>query len=180
MFFKGDLRNKKLVFDILVNLKIKRDDAVIHFAGLKSVEESLDKPLKYWDSNVNTTLSLLEIMDDFECNSIVFSSSATIYKSNEHFKLTEDSIKEPTNPYGHNKLTIERILEDLFISNPKKWRIANLRYFNPVGAHESGYIGENPQIKPTNLFPILLDVAKNKKKNYVYLVMIGQQRMALA
>ena len=170
-FRKGDLRNKKFLFDVFSEFKNMGNNisAVIHFAGLKSVEESLNYPLKYWDSNVNSTVSLLEIMNEFDCNSIVFSSSATIYKPNEDIKLTEDCLKGPINPYGKTKLTIEKILEDVFISNPKKWKIGNLRYFNPVGAHDSGIIGENPQNKPTNLFPILLDVAKNKNKElYIF------------
>lgn len=109
-FRKGDLRNKKFLFDIFSEFKNmgKNIDAVIHFAGLKSVEESLILPLKYWDTNVNSTISLLEIMNKFDCNSIVFSSSATIYKPNKHSKLNEKSLKEPLNPYGNTKLTIEK------------------------------------------------------------------------
>ena len=165
-FRKGDLRDKKFLFDIFNEFKSqnKNFDAVIHFAGLKSVEESLNKPLKYWDVNINSTLSLLEIMNKFNCNFIVFSSSATIYKPQGGVKLKESSPKFPVNPYGYSKLAIETVLENLFRSNPKIWKIANLRYFNPAGAHISGYLGENPLKKTTNLFPIILDVAKNKNK----------------
>lgn len=165
-FRKGDLRNKKFLINIFNEFKNqnKKFDAVIHFAGLKSVEESLKLPLEYWNTNLNSTLTLLEVMHEFKCNCIVFSSSATIYKPQEGIKIKENFPKGPINPYGHSKLTIEVILGSLYRSNPKIWKIANLRYFNPVGAHCSGYLGENPINKPTNLFPIILDVAKNKKK----------------
>tara|TARA_B100001989_G_C24532469_1_gene462411 strand:+ start:95 stop:1150 length:1056 start_codon:yes stop_codon:yes gene_type:complete len=165
-FRKGDLRNKKFLFNVFNEFKkkFKMIDAVIHFAGLKSVEESCNEPLKYWDANINSTLSLLEIMNTFNCYSIVFSSSATIYKPQGGVKLKESSPKGPINPYGYSKLTNELILENLFRSNPNLWKIANLRYFNPAGAHTSGYLGENPLNKPTNLFPIILDVAMSKNK----------------
>lgn len=165
-FFKGDLRNKKLVFDIFSEFKNKEKgiDAVIHFAGLKSVEESLDKPLKYWDSNVNTTLSLLEIMDDFECNSIVFSSSATIYQQQENTLIKENQSLNPKNPYGVTKLVVEKLLNDVFLSDPGNWKIANLRYFNPIGAHASGLIGEDPIFLNTNLFPQITKAALGKIK----------------
>ncbi len=165
-FRKGDLRDKNFLFDIFheFSKQNKKFDAVIHFAGLKSVEDSLKNPLLYWDTNINSTLTLLEVMNEFKCNCIVFSSSATIYKPQGGFKLKESSPKGPINPYGHSKLAIETILENLFRSNSNTWKIANLRYFNPAGAHISGYLGENPLNKPTNLFPIILDVAKNKNK----------------
>jgi UDP-glucose 4-epimerase len=156
-FQQGDLRNKKWL-DEIFEKQISIDnpiDSVIHFAGLKSVIESISKPTKYWDVNINSTLSLLSSMEKFNCNSVVFSSSATIYKPVYKGRITENSLKEPINPYGNTKFTIEKILKDLYISDPKKWRIINLRYFNPVGAHESGKIGEEPLENASNLFPVL-------------------------
>ncbi len=163
-FKKGDLRNKNLLDEIFVEFKDKRNpiDAVIHFAGLKSVEESVNHPLKYYDFNVNSTLCLLDAMKKYECNTLVFSSSATIYDPNYGGKFNETSPRNPINPYGSTKLTIEKILEDLSFSKSAEWKIVNLRYFNPVGAHESSLIGENPIIRPTNLFPLIMKVANRE------------------
>ena len=157
IFFECDLRNNKLLDEIFykqisLNNPIK---SVIHFAGLKSVEESVKDPIKYWDLNINSTLSLLSSMKKFNCNNLVFSSSATIYKPLANEKLQEEAFQEPINPYGNTKISIEILLKDLFLSEKNKWRIINLRYFNPVGAHESGEIGEEPKGKATNLFPII-------------------------
>ena len=166
IFKKGDLKDKdflKNVFNDFTETN-KTFDAVFHFAGLKSVTESVITPLRYWRENLNITLNLLEIMNDFDCNKLVFSSSASLYAPNDKGIFTESSPRNPINPYGKTKLAIEKILEDLFLSDIKKWKIANLRYFNPVGAHESGLIGENPLITPTNLFPIILKVAKGRIK----------------
>ncbi len=156
-FHEGDLRNKEWLDDIFAKqISVgKPITSVVHFAGLKSVEESVLDPIKYWDVNINATLSLLSTMKKYKCNSIVFSSSATIYKPEDGKKLFEISHQEPINPYGNTKITIEKILKDLYLSNKEKWRIINLRYFNPVGAHDSGLIGEEPKGKATNLFPIL-------------------------
>ncbi len=168
---EGDLKNINFVDKVFFDLKklgfpIK---SVIHLAGLKSVNDSINMPLKYWESNINTTLSLLNVMSKYNCINLVFSSSATIYKTSEGLKLKEDASKMPFNPYGKTKLTIEIILKDLFKSNQDEWNIINLRYFNPVGAHPTGLIGENPNIKPTNLFPIISEVAKrNIDKLYIY------------
>ncbi len=170
-FRKGDIRDKKFLNKVFVEFIDNKNpfDCVIHFAAIKSVEESVNFPLKYWDVNLNATFSLLEIMDKFKCNSIVYSSSATIYDPKGQEKLKEKNHKKPINPYGNTKLTIEKILEDLFTSNPKNWKIVNLRYFNPVGAHNSGLIGENPLQKPTNLFPIITNVAKKiNKELFIY------------
>ena len=139
-------------------------DGVIHFAGLKSVRESVENPIKYWDINVNGTINLLKIMELYDCNSIVFSSSATIYGSCEFGSLSENSKINPVNPYGVTKLTIERLLIDVFNSCPNKWRIANLRYFNPIGAHSSGLIGEDCKGQINNIFPLILEVASGRKK----------------
>jgi len=170
-FYKGDLRNTKWLYGIFekqISLK-KPIDSVIHFAGLKSVKESVLKPLNYWEANINTTLSLLSAMDNFGCFNIVFSSSATIYRPIDGEKLYEDSLQKPINPYGNTKITIEKILDDLYKSNKHKWKIINLRYFNPVGAHDSGLIGEEPLNEPSNLFPIIENVVLGKtKKLFIY------------
>ena len=157
IFCEGDLRDKKWVEGIFEKQIYfnKPIESVIHFAGLKSVEESVLDPLKYWDVNIAATLSLLSSMIRFNCNTIVFSSSATIYRPKECEKLFENSLQEPINPYGNTKIAIEKILKDLYSSNKNKWKIISLRYFNPVGAHDSGLIGEEPTGKATNLFPIL-------------------------
>ena len=139
--------------------------AVIHFAGLKAVSESISLPLKYWDSNVSGTINLLKIMDEFNCRNLVFSSSATIYGVNDKKQnLKEDDLKNPLNTYGETKYTIEKILNSLIQSNKKDWRLATLRYFNPIGAHFSGIIGESPRNYPTNIMPIITSVALRKRE----------------
>lgn len=139
-------------------------DGVIHFAGLKSVRESVENPFKYWDINVKGTINLLKIMELYDCNSIVFSSSATIYGSHEFELLKENSKINPVNPYGATKFSIEKFLNDVFNSSPTKWRIANLRYFNPIGAHHSGLIGEDCKGQFNNIFPLILEVASGRRK----------------
>ena len=165
-FYKEDLRNKELVTKIFKENKI---DAVIHFAGLKAVGESVSKPLEYYDNNINSTLVLLEVMKEFNCKNIIFSSSATVYGKPEKLPIKEDSKLSTTNPYGTTKLMIERILKDLYHSD-NNWSIAILRYFNPVGAHESGLIGEDPNGIPNNLMPYIVKVAT---KEYPSLKVFG-------
>ena len=131
-------------------------------AGLKSVEESIRKPLLYWDNNVIGTMNLLKIMKKFDCKTIVFSSSATIYGVVSSDPIDEKCKINPNNPYGHTKAAIEFMLKGIFESSKDKWRIANLRYFNPIGAHDSSLIGENPSDDPNNLFPIICNVAQGK------------------
>jgi UDP-glucose 4-epimerase len=138
-------------------------DAVIHFAGLKAVEESIQVPLRYYHNNLTGTLILCEVMKEFGVRKIVFSSSATVYGNPEKVPITEDFPLSPTNPYGRTKWVIEEILRDLFAADPS-WQIALLRYFNPVGAHESGQIGEDPNGIPNNLFPYIAQVAVGKLK----------------
>ena len=133
--------------------------AVLHFAGLKAVEESVRNPLHYWDVNVNGSINLFRVMDKYRCRTIIFSSSATIYNLSNNDVLLESSEIKPTNPYGSSKATIEKILNDIFLSNKLEWRIANLRYFNPIGAHTSGLIGESPIGVPNNIFPYITQVA---------------------
>lgn len=154
-FYEGDVRDKKLLKEIFKENKI---DSVIHFAGLKAVGESVAKPLEYYDNNIGNTLSLLEIMKEFNCKNIVFSSSATVYGDPEKLPIKEDFPLSTTNPYGTTKLMIEMILQDLYKSD-NDWRICLLRYFNPVGAHESNLIGEDPNGIPNNLMPYILKVA---------------------
>ena len=137
--------------------------AVIHFAGLKAVGESVEKPLEYYDNNVHGTLCLLRVMQKLQIKKLVFSSSATVYGDPEFLPLSEEHPLRTTNPYGHTKLVIEDILRALHASDPS-WSIAILRYFNPVGAHESGLIGEDPQGIPNNLMPYIAQVAIGRRE----------------
>jgi UDP-glucose 4-epimerase len=139
--------------------------AVVHFAGLKAVGESIEIPLRYWHNNITGTLNLLEVMRAHQVYDLVFSSSATVYGHPEKVPLTEDMTGRPTNPYGKTKLTIEQICRDLAASplEQGKWRIALLRYFNPVGAHPSGKIGEDPKGIPNNLMPYIMQVAVGRR-----------------
>lgn len=165
-FKKGDIRDKEFL------QKIFKDayqsgypiEAVVHFAGFKSVRESILEPLKYWENNVYGSICLFNVMSEFNCNTIVFSSSATVYGNSANYPITEESRKNPINPYGHTKAAIEEILGDIFLGTNKTWKIANLRYFNPIGAHKSGLIGENP-INSSNIFPIICNVAKRKESH---------------
>ena len=145
-FYQCDLRDKSKLENIFKNntTESKKIDAVIHFAGLKSVAESINDPLKYFDFNVLSTINLLKIMEKFNCKKIVFSSSATIYGNNgENCNIKEDTNADPVNPYGQSKIVIEKILKNLY-SSSNSWSVSILRYFNPIGAHPSGLIGEKP------------------------------------
>ncbi len=166
---KADLRNFSECFNVFKELNDNdiNIDSVIHFGGFKDVKDSILKPLEYWENNVMGTINLLKVMDSFNCRSLVFSSSATIYNGNFKGKFKEDSPKGPINPYGFTKLNIERILNDLYVSSSSPWRIINLRYFNPVGAHHTGKIGENPLKNPSNLFPAITQAAIGKTKNLI-------------
>jgi UDP-glucose 4-epimerase len=157
---KGDIRDKTLLENIFATYAIK---AVVHFAGLKAVGESVIKPLDYYDNNVCGTLELLSAMRIANVKSLVFSSSATVYGNPATAPIREDFPLSATNPYGRSKLMIENILEDLYQADPD-WRIARLRYFNPVGAHESGLIGEDPQGAPNNLMPFIAQVAVGRRE----------------
>lgn len=154
-FIQGDVRDKALLATVLIKYEI---DAVIHFAGLKAVGESNEKPLDYYSNNVEGAISLLQAMQEQQINTLVFSSSATVYGEPQYLPLDEAHPTAATNPYGRTKLHIEQMLQDLAASNPH-WRIAILRYFNPVGAHPSGLIGEDPNGIPNNLMPYLARVA---------------------
>ena len=157
-FYEGDVCDKELVTRVFEENKIS---AVIHFAGLKAVGESVQKPLLYYRNNLDTTLTLCEVMRDYGCKKIVFSSSATVYGSPQSLPIKEDFPLSTTNPYGSTKLYIEGILRDLYVSD-HDWSIALLRYFNPIGAHPSGLIGENPNDIPNNLMPYIVKVANRE------------------
>ncbi len=154
-FYKDDVRDREAMRKIFSENKI---DAVIHFAGLKAVGESVAKPIEYYDNNLISTLVLLEVMREFDCKKIVFSSSATVYGVAKEMPLTEDMPLGAINPYGRTKYFIEEMLRDVYVSD-KTWSIALLRYFNPIGAHESGTIGEDPKGIPNNLMPYIAQVA---------------------
>ena len=155
IFYEGDVCDPDLLDKVFTENKI---DAVIHFAGYKAVGESVAKPLKYYHNNLESTISLLEAMTKYDCKKIAFSSSATVYGKPEKLPIKEDFPLSTTNPYGTTKLMIEDILRDVYKSD-NTWSIAILRYFNPIGAHESGLIGENPNDIPNNLMPYIVKVA---------------------
>lgn len=157
-FYLADVRDKKILTQIFTENDIY---AVIHFAGLKAVGESVEKPLEYYDNNITATLNLLEVMKKFDVKNIIFSSSATVYGKPKTVPIKEDFPLSVTNPYGRCKLFIEEILNDLYISD-KEWNIVLLRYFNPIGAHKSGKIGESPVGIPNNLIPYVTEVAVGK------------------
>jgi UDP-glucose 4-epimerase len=156
---EADMLDAESVEKIFAEHKI---DSVIHFAGLKAVGESVEAPLRYYHNNITGTINLCMIMVKAGCKKIVFSSSATVYGLNPDVPFREDHPLSCTNPYGHTKLMIEQILRDLHTSDPE-WSIALLRYFNPVGAHKSGLIGENPRGIPNNLMPYIAQVATGKR-----------------
>jgi UDP-glucose 4-epimerase len=161
IFEEGDIRDKITLNNIFQKYHI---DSVIHFAGLKAVGESVNNPLRYYYNNVNGSISLLEVMQDNNCKKIVFSSSATVYGDPETTPIKEDfPVGIITNPYGKTKYFIEEILKDLYASD-NSWKIVILRYFNPVGAHESGLIGEDPTGIPNNLMPFIAQTAIGKRE----------------
>lgn len=157
---EGDIRDASLLKQLL---RAHDFDAVMHFAGLKAVGESVEKPLEYYDNNVSGTTTLLECLKEAAVRRFVFSSSATVYGDPETVPITEDAATGPTNPYGRTKWMIEFMLRDLALADPS-WAIANLRYFNPVGAHESGLIGEDPRGIPNNLMPFVSQVAVGRRE----------------
>lgn len=156
---KGDIRDQDALEEAIRGFGCR---AVIHFAGLKAVGESLEKPLEYYDNNVIGTHRLLQAMGNCGIKTLVFSSSATVYGEPQFLPLTEDHPLSATNPYGRTKLVTEEMLRDLHRSD-SSWKIAILRYFNPVGAHESGLIGEDPQGIPNNLMPFVAQVAIGRR-----------------
>jgi len=157
---EGDVRDKATLTTLFSDHQI---DAVMHFAGLKAVSDSVNNPLAYYDNNVMGSITLLEVMSEFSVNNIVFSSSATVYGFSDDKPIPETAPLSPFNPYGHNKRMVEQVLADVSIANPN-WNIALLRYFNPVGAHPSGEIGEDPNGVPNNLMPYVSQVAVGKRE----------------
>ncbi len=158
--YKYDLKDKEKIKKVFE--EEKNIEAVIHFAGYKAVGESVKKPLMYYSNNIITTTNLLEVMHEYNVKKFVFSSSATVYGEQETPKYVETMKRgETTSPYGTTKAMIEKILEDLYFSD-NSWNISILRYFNPVGAHESGFIGEEPNGIPNNLMPYIMKVASGK------------------
>jgi UDP-glucose 4-epimerase len=166
-FVQADVRDGAALDRIFAEHRI---DGVIHFAGLKAVGESVAQPLRYFDNNVGSTLALLQAMNRANVRRIVFSSSATVYGDPEQVPITEGSRLQVTNPYGRTKLICEDILRDLQQADPR-WHVAILRYFNPVGAHTSGTIGENPSGIPNNLMPFITQVAVGQRE---FLSIFGQ------
>jgi UDP-glucose 4-epimerase len=156
----GDIRDKSALRDLFKRYAIT---SVIHFAGLKAVGESTEKPMLYYDNNVAGSLSLFEVMAEFGVKTIVFSSSATVYGDPASVPIREDFPLSATNPYGQTKLMIEHMLRDIYHADTS-WRVGILRYFNPIGAHESGMIGEDPNGIPNNLLPYVSQVAVGKLK----------------
>lgn len=157
-FYNVDCCDKEALRTIFSENKI---EMVIHFAGLKAVGESVQIPMKYYENNIISTLSLIDVMKEFNCKNLIFSSSATVYGYQEKMPINEKATLSATNPYGRTKLFIEYILKDLCAAD-KTWNIALLRYFNPVGAHSSGLIGEDPNGIPNNLCPYITQVAVGK------------------
>ncbi|MFW5439787.1 MAG: UDP-glucose 4-epimerase GalE [Methylophilaceae bacterium] len=158
-FVKADVRDADALRDVFRNNAV---DGVIHFAGLKAVGESVSEPLMYYENNVAGSVTLAQVMAEFNVHALVFSSSATVYGGDAVSPINEDSSLTATNPYGWSKLMVEQIYRDLAASNPA-WRIGLLRYFNPVGAHESGTIGEDPNGIPNNLMPNVCQVAVGRR-----------------
>ena len=162
----GDIRDRKILESIF-SKSVKENkpiEVVIHLAGVKSVCESLTNPLYYWDVNVSGTLNLLLTMKEHQCYSLVFSSSATIYGLSDYVPILEEQKISPITPYGQTKVAVENLFYDLYKSNVNLWKICSLRYFNPVGAHPSGLIGEDPRGIPNNLFPFITQVAIGRQK----------------
>ena len=160
-FYQFDVQDKERLREVFAKEQI---DAVIHFAGLKAVGESVQKPLEYYSTNLISTLVLCEVMEEFGVKNIVFSSSATVYGNPETVPIREDFPLSVTNPYGRTKLMQEDMLRDVSVAKPD-WNIILLRYFNPIGAHRSGLIGEDPQGIPNNLVPYITQVAVGKLEN---------------
>ncbi|HEM3678572.1 TPA: UDP-glucose 4-epimerase GalE [Streptococcus suis] len=158
-FYELDVANKAALRSVFEKESI---EAAIHFAGYKAVGESVEKPVMYYENNIMSTLALVEVMAEFGVKKIVFSSSATVYGLNNPSPLVENMPTSATNPYGYTKVMLEQILRDLEVSD-KEWSVALLRYFNPIGAHESGLIGEDPAGIPNNLMPFIAQVAVGKR-----------------
>lgn len=157
-FYESDIRDKMALINIFKQHSIS---GVIHFAGLKSINQSIQQPMEYYDNNVISALNLIDVMHKFNCKKIIFSSSASVYGGENNFAIKENFPISPTNPYGYSKIMIERILKDLFFSD-NSWGISILRYFNPIGVHKSGLIGEDTTNSTNNLMSCILKVIDGK------------------
>ena len=177
-FYHEDIRNKSKLLEIFLK---EKPTGVIHFAALKAVGESVQIPLTYYENNISGTLTLLQVMKEVQCKNIIFSSSATVYGNPHTVPILEDFPLSVTNPYGRTKLMIEEILQDIYKSD-STWNIVLLRYFNPIGAHESGNIGENPNGIPNNLLPYVTQVAVGKLesvvRDYIHVVDLAKGHVA--
>ena len=164
IFEKGDVRNETTLNKVFENASLRNKPirGVIHFAGLKSIEKSFENTLNYWDVNLAGTISLLKVMKNKKCKLFVFSSSASIYSIKNKSPIKETDSISPISNYGKSKANVEKILKSLTEENRSDWSIASLRYFNPAGAHPSSILGEGPTLYPTNLFPIINEVATGK------------------
>lgn len=159
-FYRANVNDREALDEIFA---LHRIDAVIHFAGFKAVGESVSKPIEYFSNNIGCTLALVDVMRTYGCKNIIFSSSATVYGNPDELPLTEESPKKPaTNPYGWTKWMIEEILRSIVVADPR-WNVVLLRYFNPIGAHPSGLIGEDPKGIPNNLVPYVAQVAVGRR-----------------
>ncbi len=158
-FYKGDLRDHKFLEKVFINSQ--KIDAVIHFAGMKSVTESIDFSIDYWDVNVAGTVLLLRVMNKYQCNKIIYSSSASVYGNSVEVPFKEDSHLKPLNPYSNTKYVAELLLNDIYLSNPNNWNIINLRYFNPIGANSNNFLGEDLNFSE-NIFPKLFKSYRRK------------------
>ena len=160
-FFEGSICDLKILEEVFEKSRELSQpiNAVIHFAGLKSVSCSIKDPIRYWHNNVFGTLNLIKVMNNFDCRTMVFSSSATVYGDYSESPISENASIDSINCYGSTKVAIEKLLFDVFKSNPKKWKICSLRYFNPIGAHPLGNLGENCINKPSNIFPNICKAA---------------------
>lgn len=158
-FVEGDVRDEALIYKTITDCKI---GAVMHFAGLKSVGESVDDPSLYFSNNLSGTISLLRAMEAAHVRTLIFSSSATVYGNPAYLPVDEIHPTEPINPYGRSKLYAEKVMEDVARANPS-WSIVCLRYFNPAGAHSSGILGESPAARPNNLLPVISEVASGQR-----------------
>ncbi len=170
-FYKGDLRDVNLIKKVFSEAHSESHSigGVIHFAAKKSVNESIDLPIEYWENNLLGTINLIKIMQEFNCFNFIFSSSASVYGNTAKNPINELEVVNPISPYGNTKATIEKFLHDVYQSKSDNWKIILLRYFNPIGSHPIGLIGEDPTSESTNIFPKICEVALNKKDQfYIY------------
>ena len=167
-FYKGDIRDANLIEKVFAEAQSDSHSigGVIHFAGKKSVDESVDFPIDYWENNLLGTINLIKIMKKYNCFNFIFSSSASVYGNKAKSPINELALIQPNSPYGNTKATIEKFLNDLFISDSDNWKIILLRYFNPIGSHPTGLIGEDPLGESTNIFPKICEIALNHKKQF--------------